>query len=32
VNTFIYHVRQNGELAAIFQKYAGQELQPMPSF
>jgi len=32
VNTFIYHVRQNGELAATFEKWAEQPLPELPSF
>ena len=32
VNTFVYHTRNNGELAAIFKKYSGVELPPLPSF
>lgn len=32
VNTFIYHTRNNGELAAIFKKYSGVDLPPLPSF
>jgi polar amino acid transport system substrate-binding protein len=32
VNTFIYQVRQNGELAASFEKYAEQPLPELPSF
>jgi polar amino acid transport system substrate-binding protein len=31
-NTFLYHVRQTGELAEIFQKYSGQALPTLPSF
>jgi polar amino acid transport system substrate-binding protein len=31
-NTFLYHVRQNGELAELFQKYSGQALPALPSF
>lgn len=32
VNTFVYHTRNNGELAAIFKKYSGVDLPPLPSF
>lgn len=32
VNTFIYYVRQNGELAEAFEKYAGQPLPALPAF
>jgi polar amino acid transport system substrate-binding protein len=32
VNTFIYHVRQNGELSASFERFAAQPLPPMPSY
>jgi polar amino acid transport system substrate-binding protein len=31
-NTFLYHVRQDGELAELFEKYSGLSLPPMPSF
>jgi polar amino acid transport system substrate-binding protein len=31
-NTFLYHVRQNGELGELFQKYSGQALPALPSF
>ncbi len=31
-NTFLYHVRQNGELAELFKKYSEQTLPPLPSF
>jgi polar amino acid transport system substrate-binding protein len=32
VNTFIYYVRQNGELAKSFEHYAEQPLPALPSF
>ena len=32
VNTFVYHTRNNGELAAIFKQYSGVDLPPLPSF
>ncbi len=32
VNTFVYHTRNNGELGAIFKKYSGVELPPLPDF
>jgi polar amino acid transport system substrate-binding protein len=32
VNTFVYHTRNNGELGAIFKKYSGVDLPPLPSF
>ncbi|HEY8563895.1 MAG TPA: transporter substrate-binding domain-containing protein [Beijerinckiaceae bacterium] len=32
VNTFVHHTRNNGELNAIFKKYAGVDLPPLPSY
>ena len=32
VNTFVYHSRNNGELGAIFKKYSGVDLPPLPSY
>ncbi|RZI78119.1 MAG: transporter substrate-binding domain-containing protein [Variovorax sp.] len=31
-NTFIYHIRANGELAELFKQYFGMDLPDMPSF
>jgi len=31
-NTFIYHIRSNGELAELFKQYFGMTLPDLPSF
>jgi polar amino acid transport system substrate-binding protein len=32
VNTFLYAIKNNGELDAISQKWIGESLQPLPTF
>jgi len=31
-NTFIYHIRANGELGDLFKQYFGMNLPELPSF
>ena len=32
MDTFVYHTQNNGELGAIFKRYAGIDLPPLPTF